>query len=385
MTDEWCSSSYLFKKPMASGAARCHLSGKNLGKKTPLADFRNGGKWKLVFNWNWKRVTWHCQSRLILCLGRRVACTWRHPISTAKVGPCKTLARVSKHQRKMRVTLIWFWNQTCSLFIFFLRPQTSKLFHNRVTPFSHMSWYNGATRTCLCFYHGVFLWWLSATSEHVLCKTRTSTRCHFLMICFSPGGRQTDTYNMHAVTRQQSSYIHWTGMVIFLSEPNACSSCLNLCPHNCWQVDETKSPSTSTHCHACFQPFREASGWVPHTGATRKKYGHAFHHPIFLTILQPLDQVLPRSFPREGGMSRRLVGQENVLGLQVGVGHLAARKRGMGTSPVSSQRWIDPLWRTDRCLSITWLVKSRNCSANHITQLDPWYAVTHCESGNTFV
>jgi len=29
---------------MASGAARCHLSGKNLGKKTPLADFRNGGK-----------------------------------------------------------------------------------------------------------------------------------------------------------------------------------------------------------------------------------------------------------------------------------------------------------------------------------------------------
>ena len=231
MTDEWCSSSYLFKKPMASGAARCHLSGKNLGKKTPLADFRNGGKWKLVFNWNWKRVTWHCQSRLILCLGRRVACTWRHPISTAKVGPCKTLARVSKHQRKMRVTLIWFWNQTCSLFIFFLRPQTSKLFHNRVTPFSHMSWYNGATRTCLCFYHGVFLWWLSATSEHVLCKTRTSTRCHFLMICFSPGGRQTDTYNMHAVTRQLSSYIHWTGMVIFLSEPNACSSCLNLYVH----------------------------------------------------------------------------------------------------------------------------------------------------------
>lgn len=94
-----------------------------------------------------------------------------------------------------------------------------------------MSWYNGATRTCQCFYHGVFLWWLSATSEHILFKTRTSTRCHFLMICFSPGGRQTDTYNMHAVTRQQSSYIHWTGMVTFLSEPNACSSCLNVYVH----------------------------------------------------------------------------------------------------------------------------------------------------------
>ena len=126
----WKKTSFMFQE------LRCYVATRNTmiwsGISSCSSDWNAAAVWSVKICKNWKdmaaekkwwkmdqlkrkRVTWHCQSRLILCLGRRVACTWRHPISTANVGPCKRLARVSKHQRKMRVTLIWFWNQTCSL------------------------------------------------------------------------------------------------------------------------------------------------------------------------------------------------------------------------------------------------------------------------------
>ena len=150
-------------------------------------------------------------------------------------------------------------------------------------------------------------------------------------------------------------------------------------PHNFWQVDKTQFPETSSHCHACFQQFREASGWVTSHWCDKKNC-QTLHDPISFKILQLLDQVLPRSFPREVATSRRRVGrQENVLGLQVGVGHLAARKGGGHiTSGICAKTintrnanlcWINPLWRIDRCLSISWPARTetKNTCALPIT------------------
>ena len=289
-------------------------------------------KW---FNCNWKRVTWHCQSRLILCLGRWVACTWRHhPISTAKVGPCKTLARVSKHQRKMRVRLIWFWNQTCSLLIFFFarkRASGSTI----GWPLSHMSCYNGATVTCLCFYHGFFS---GGFQQH---RNTSSVRLGRLPIfwwfVFLLGeGRQTHTTCMQLQGNSQATFTEPEWWLFYRNQMPVVAAWIYMSTRlltSWWNKISINFNSLS-----CMFPTISWSIWLGSSHwRDKKKYGHALHHPIFLT----LDQVLPLSFPREGGMSRWLVGrQENVLGLQVGVGHLAARKGGGHiTSVIAALDW----------------------------------------------
>ena len=185
--EEWCSSSYLKKNCVhVPGVAllRSHKKHHDMVRYLKLLlwlkcscrlickkwkDMAAEKKWWKMGQLTRKRVTWHCQSRLILCLGRRVACTWRHPVSTANVGPCKRLARVSKHQRKMRVTLIWFWNQTCSLlYLFFAHKRASYSTIGQPCILSHMSWYNGATIARLCVYHGVSVAAFSNIGTHPL-------------------------------------------------------------------------------------------------------------------------------------------------------------------------------------------------------------------------